>query len=224
MRFISRVAAGRELAAALRPFAKSGPILFALPRGGIVVAAEVARSLRAPLDLILVRKLGHPFNQELAAGALAEGGKPVYDNAGATLLDDEWRDRAEQNARTVLAHRRQVYFAHDFVHPIARDRPALIIDDGMATGLTMLAAVRSLRKYNPQYITAAIPVASRPSIDLLKDYADECIVLDDPDMFQGSVAMHYADFPQVDDNTVKSLLERSKNHEIQQTTSIHPKA
>lgn len=223
MRFISREAAGRELATVLHPFAKSGPILFALPRGGLVVAAEVARILNLQLDLILVRKIGHPTNPEYAAGAIAEGGKPVYDKNQVESLDDEWCETTEKSARALMAHRRQIYFADNFIHPNVSGKPAIIIDDGMATGLTMLAAIDALRTRNPQYITAAVPVASRSSIDLLKDHADECIVLADPDTFQGAISMHYADFLQVDDNTVNTLLERSTNYEIRQTAAINTK-
>lgn len=223
MRFLSRLSAGRELATALRPFAKSGSVIFALPRGGIVVAAEVARILRLPLDLILARKIGHPTNPEFAAGAIAEGGEPVYNNAEAAALDDEWRMEAEKNARHVITQRRKLYFSEDFIHPQVTDKQTIIVDDGMATGLTMLAAVTFLRKQQPKRIIVAIPAASRSSIDLLKNRADKCIVLDNPDSFGGAVGMYYDDFPQVDDATVTKLLERSKNYAIRQTTAVNPK-
>ncbi len=223
MRFLSRLSAGRELATTLRPFAKSGSLVYALPRGGIVVAAEVARILRLPLDLILVRKIGHPSNPEFAAGALAEGGDAVYDDAEVATLDDEWRLEVEKNARHIIAQRRKMYFPENYVHPSVTERPVIIVDDGMATGLTMLAAVTALLKQQPRRIIVAAPVASRSSIDLLRNRADKCIVLDNPDNFGGAVGMHYDDFPQVDDITVTKLLERSKNYAIRQTTAVNPK-
>lgn len=222
MQFLSRLSAGGELAAVLRPFVKSDPVVLALPRGGVVVAAEVTRILRLPLDLILVHKIGHPSNPEFAVGAIAENAKPVYDAIDVLALDDEWREDAEKAARQRIFRRRQLYFAADFIHPSITGKPVIVVDDGMATGLTMLAAVSALRAQHPRQIIAAVPVASRPSIDLLINHADVCIVLDDPNTFRGAVGMHYDDFPQVDDNNVKKLLGRSIHDELRKTTAINP--
>lgn len=220
--FANRTEAGRRLAAALvnlpslAPDARDtlaperGPIVYALPRGGVPVAAEVAAALHAPLDLILVRKIGVPGWEELALGAVVDGSVPV------TVLNDEVvRERrvgradietAERTARTELESRRTTYLAGRApLDPAART--AIVVDDGIATGATARAALRGLRRQKPERIVLAIPVAPSDALETLRDEVDEIVCLETPWPFS-AVGAHYRDFGQVSDDEVRKALQR----------------
>ena len=206
MDFESRVDAGQELAQALEDYRDEDAVVLALPRGGVVVGAEVARALAAPLGLILVKKLGHPRSAEYAIGAVAEDGDPVYGEEEVASIDKDWLNRAEAAAREAIEQRRELYFGEDFVPPEIQGRVALIVDDGMATGLTMLAAAQAVRNKGASKVVVGIPVASSESIELIESEADEIVVLDEPENFLGAVGAHYTRFEQVDDFDVKAIL------------------
>lgn len=204
--YIDRQDAGRHLAKVLRRFEGDDVVVLALPRGGIVLAAEVARELEAPLGLVLVRKIGHPTAPEYAIGAVVEDEKPVYNEDEAVIVDTGWLKQAEKSARELIERRRKLYYGKDLAPPDVAGRTVILIDDGIATGLTMEAAVRAVHSKHPKQIIVAVPVASVESVAELEDLADEVIVLDKPARFRGAVGSHYMEFEQVNDEEVKTLL------------------
>lgn len=209
MQFVDRKEAGDKLGARLAQYAGRS-VVYALPRGGVVVGFEVAVRLRAPLDLILVRKLGHPSQPEYAIGAVAEGGEPVLNQQEVAALGDELVSQIDRDAVLENARRRREYFAGDYEPPVVENKVAVLVDDGIATGLTMRAAALAVRRRKPERVVVAVPVAPSSALAYLDEVADELLVLDDPDDFMGAVGLHYKYFPQVEDEEVVELLQRAK--------------
>lgn len=206
MYFVSRQDAGQQLGRALSGFRKDDPVILTLPRGGAVIGAEVARTLLAPLGLVLVRKIGHQSNPEYAIGAIAEDEPPVYNEREAADADKDWLKRAEADARRLIEDRRRLYYGDDFTPPEIKGKTVILVDDGIATGLTVEAAVRAIRHRKPNKIVVAVPVAPPDSLEPLEGLADKVIVLDKPENFMGAVGAHYQQFEQVDDEEVKEIL------------------
>lgn len=209
MRFMNRKDAGQQLAARLKYLSRDNVVVLGLPRGGVPVAAEVARVLGAPLDVILVRKLGAPWQPELALGAIGEGGVRVLNDdivragmvSSATIDDDERREAKE------LARRVGVYRQSTSPVDLA-GRRVVIVDDGLATGATAHAACSVARARGASHITLAVPVAPAKWEERFRDVADECVALSTPDFF-AAVGQFYEDFPQVTDDEVIGLLHQS---------------
>ncbi len=206
-----RVEAGRLLAGALREYAgRNDVIVLGLPRGGVPVAAEVARALKAPLDVLIVRKLGAPGQEELAIGAIAEGGVLAV-NKGLQLslgLSDADVTRLADEEKHELERRIQAYrCGHD---PITvSGQTVILVDDGVATGATMRAGLQALRAMGAGEIIAAAPVGAQDSTASLADYADKVVVLETPDWFQ-AVGQWYEDFRPIPDDEVRSLLAQAR--------------
>jgi putative phosphoribosyl transferase len=201
-----RQEAGRKLAEVLERYRGKDVVVLALPRGGIVLGAEVAKALKAPLDVVLVRKIGHPFGEEYAIGAVVLGEKPIYDDSEAAAADEAWLKRATASEQQVNEHRRELYYDDKFEPVPLKDKTVIIVDDGIATGLTMEAAVRAAQKQHPKQVIVAVPVTPPDSVERLRRLADEIVVLDDPEEFLSAVGAHYREFAQVDDSEVRSLL------------------
>lgn len=196
---------GRELAGRNLP----GEILvLGLPRGGVPVAAEVAKTLKAPLDVVIVRKLGVPWQPELAMGALAGGSPPVLDGTiiRALNISKSEVDAAIARETAEIARREKAYRA-GHPAPEVQGKTVILVDDGVATGSTMEAGLRSLRGSHPGRLVVAIPVASSEACRLLAEEADDLVCLATPDHFE-AVGQWYEDFTQVTDEEVRQLLKQ----------------
>jgi len=208
--FRDRSEAGRLLAAKLRTYAnRADVIVLALPRGGVPVAYEVASALGAPLDLFLVRKLGIPGHEELAMGAVATGGVRVLNDEVVRVLriPDYVIDAVTAWEQQELARRERVYRG-DRPQPNVQNRTAILVDDGVATGATMLAAIRALRQQRPARIVVAVPTASPETCEDMRTEADDVVCATTPEPFY-SVGLWYEDFSQTTDEEVRDLLARS---------------
>jgi putative phosphoribosyl transferase len=210
-RFRDRREAGMHLAAALRPLVDGhGVQVLALPRGGVPVACEVATALAAPLDVFIVRKLGVPGHEELAMGAIAEGGVRVLnrDVIGPLGIPPEVIERVTRTEQVELSRRERMYRG-DAPGPNLAGRTVVLVDDGLATGSTMAAAVEGVRTQHPRRIIVAVPVASREAMEALRRAAGECVSVLTPRSF-GGVGEWYEDFRQTTDEEVRSLLDAAR--------------
>jgi putative phosphoribosyl transferase len=209
--FEDRSEAGRRLAERLAGRQLENPVVLALPRGGVPVGFEIAQALGAPLDLVLVRKIGAPFQEELAVGAVAEGDPPEIVRAPGILaelgLGDDFIDAAAERQLEEIARRRALYIGERARADI-EGRTAIVVDDGIATGATMRAALRAVRRRNPAKLILAVPVAPEETLVELRGEVDEAICLSVPARLY-AVGIHYRDFRQVDDADVIDLLQRA---------------
>lgn len=209
MTFQDRTEAGKLLGARLAGQALFRPVVLALPRGGVPVGYEVALALGAPLDVILVRKIGVPWHRELALGAIAEGDPPevvVNETILAELGIGSTYIQEESEAQLKEIKRRRRLYLGSRAPLLIQDRTAVVVDDGIATGATMRAALRAVRRRDPRSIVLGIPVAPPETIDALRGEADEVVCLETPLDFSG-VGQFYAHFPQTADTTVVDLLK-----------------
>jgi len=210
MPFIDRSDAGRRLAGALAGYKDQRPAILALPRGGVVVAAEVAAALEAPLDLILVRKLGVPSEPELAMGAVVDGAAPiVVRNDDVIRMTDvgEAEFNATRDAELAEIERRRRRYLGERLRVDVEGRTAIVIDDGIATGATIRAALRATRTRRPKTLVAAVPVAPTDSVEELRGEADDIVCLEQHRFFR-AIGSYYGDFRQVTDQEVIEMLTR----------------
>jgi len=206
--FANRAAAGRALAEVLAKMRLYDPVVLALPRGGVPVAAEIAQRLKAPLDLVFVARIGVPFHQELAAAAVIDGkNAELVVNQQVRGLAKVAQSYLESEAKRQLAEidrRRSAYLQGRPTVPI-RGRTAIVVDDGIATGTTVRAVVQALRRRKPKILILAVPVAPADTVKALRAEVDELVYLETPDPFY-AVGLHYRDFHQVSDAEVIGLL------------------
>ena len=209
--FTDRTAAGKALAAELMKHKPRDAIILALPRGGVPVALEIARALAAPLDLVLVRKIGAPGFEELAIGAIADGPEPELVTDPQLIrrlrVPREWVEQTRAREMAEMERRRKAYL-QGRPHPDIGGKVAILVDDGLATGATMLAALRATRRRNPARLIVAVPVGAADSVARIAAEADEVLCLRAPEDF-GSVGQHYRHFPQLRDEEVTSLLDQA---------------
>jgi putative phosphoribosyl transferase len=208
--FKDRSEAGRELAATLQKYSgRQDVLVLALPRGGVPVGYEVARALHAPIDVFVVRKLGVPGHEEFAMGAVASGGVRVLNEQVVNVLriPDYVIDAVAAWEQQELDRRERTYRANRPL-PDVRGKTVILVDDGLATGSTMLAAVKALRQLKPARIVVAVPVASPDTCELLKDEVDEVVCAVTPEPFY-AVGLWYQDFSQTSDEEVRGLLLQS---------------
>ncbi|MGZ8388123.1 MAG: phosphoribosyltransferase [Rhodoplanes sp.] len=210
MPFRNRADAGRKLAAALAAYKDERPVVLALPRGGVPVAAEVAAALDAPLDLVLVRKLGVPIQPELAMGAVVDGTAPIVvrneDVIRLTGVSEEDMQAVCAEELAEIERRRGRYLGTRARVDIA-GRVAIVVDDGIATGATTRAALRALRLRGPKKLILAVPVAPTETLAAMREEADDVVCLEDYVDF-GAIGFFYADFRQVSDNEVIAALKK----------------
>jgi len=207
--FANRRDGGRQLAAALEPVRDAAAVVLGLPRGGVPVAAEVARALGAPLDVIIVRKLGVPAQPELAMGAIGEGGVRVVNEAvrAASRVDDATFATVEARERVELDRRAARYRGDRAPVPIA-GRTVVVVDDGIATGSTARAACQVARASGAARIVLATPIASPRAVAALRDVADEIVTVETSEQFF-AIGEWYRDFSPTTDDEVVALLHRS---------------
>ena len=209
--FADREEAGRLLASELLRFKDQQPVVLALPRGGVPVAVEVADALHAPLDLILVRKIGAPWQPELAIAAVVDGDRPetvvnqaIVDQFG---IGDSYLKEQEARQLAEIERRRQLYLA-DRPRAGLAGRTAIITDDGIATGATMQAALHAIKRARPKRLVLAVPVAPPDTIERLRREVDEVVCLLRPAAF-GAISLFYADFHQITDDEIVGMLDRT---------------
>ena len=210
-RFRDRADAGRRLAAELRRYTdRTDVIVLALPRGGVPVGYEVASALHVPLDVFVVRKLGLPWQEELAMGALASGGVRILDEdlIRAARVSEEDIQQVTAAEQVELARREQLYRG-DRRFPDLSGKTVILVDDGLATGSTMRAAVAALRLEHPARVIVAVPLASPETCDAFLDVADDIVCAETPEPFH-AVGLWYDDFSQTTDSEVHELLERAR--------------
>lgn len=210
-KYLNRVEAGQTLAAELKEYAdREDVIVLALPRGGVPVAFEIAKALRVPLDVFIVRKLGVPGHSELAMGALAMGGVSVFNediisqlNIPKEAIDEVIEDENEELKRRVDVYR------ENHVFPPLKDQTIILVDDGIATGATMRAAIKALRKLAPAKIIVAVPVADKGMCEKMQPLTDKLVCPMRPTQFY-AVGAWYEDFSQTEDDEVRDLLKKSR--------------
>ncbi|KAJ3182139.1 hypothetical protein HDU85_003181 [Gaertneriomyces sp. JEL0708] len=203
-----RVDAGRQLSnsSRLTPYANSSAILLALPRGGVPVAFELSKRLNLPMDIMLVRKLGIPYSEETAMGAIAMGGVTyLNENMIRRLRISEESVNAVKERELNELERRNIHYRGKRPFPDLRNKTVIIVDDGIATGATLRAAILATRQLNPEKIIAAAPVGASDSVEQLSKLADEVVCCHVPEDF-GAVGWFYANFPQVEDEEVLKLM------------------
>jgi predicted phosphoribosyltransferase len=220
MLFQDRTDAGRKLAKALAKYKSRHPVILALPRGGVSVAAEVAESLDAPLDLVLVRKIGVPSQPELAMGAVVDGAEPiVVRNADVIELAGVSEREFDEVCREELAEieRRRARYLAGRDRTVIKGQVAIVIDDGIATGATTRAALMALRKRGPKELVLAVPVAPLESVERLHSEVDAIVCLETPIEF-GAIGCYYRDFHQVGDDEVIATLKRFPANRTKQSS------
>jgi len=209
--FLNRAEAGKALACELADRGYTDPVILALPRGGVPVGIEIARELRAPMDLVMVRKIGVPRQPELAAAAVVNGENPqIVINeaiaAKARLSHDEI-ERLAQTQLDEIKRRREIYLKGRASVPV-EGRTVIVVDDGIATGATMRASLKAVRKRKPAKLVLAVPVAAPDTLEALRGEVDEIVCLLKPELLLG-VGAHYADFSQTSDEEVIHLLDQA---------------
>ena len=206
MRYQDRQDAGRLLAEALLGYARPDVVVLALPRGGVILGAEVARVLGARLDLVIPRKVGHPSYPEYGIAAVAEGGEVVANEEEVARVDPAWFERAVAHEREEAARRRRHYLGGREPLDLG-GKTAILVDDGIATGLTMEAAVRDVRGRGASEVVVAVPVAPADAVVRLRRQADEVVALQAPVDYAGAVGAYYREFRQVTDDEVVEALQ-----------------
>ena len=206
--FNNRIEAGQALAEELVKKNYPDPVVLALPRGGVPIGLEVARSLKAPLDLVMVRKIGVPYQPELAAAAVVNGDNPelvINESIAAHAgLDKEELDRLAERQLEEIKRRRGIYLK-DRAQVSVEGRTAIVVDDGIATGATVRASLKAVRRRKPAKLVLAVPVAPADTLESLRAEVDDLICIETPETFY-AIGAHYVDFSQVPDEEVVRLL------------------
>jgi len=220
--FKDRVEAGQILANKLTKYADQNPLVLALPRGGLPVAFEVAKTLKAPLDVYIVRKLGVPGQEELAMGAIATGGvrvlnQPVVDSLQISEEEIETETRKEQ---AELTRREELYRAGRPPLDVSK-RTVILVDDGIATGSTIKAAIAALKKQDVGRIIVGVPVAPLATVEELKKQVDEVVCVSTPEFFY-AISLWYDEFPQITDDEVREFLKKAEIKQPAATAAAKP--
>ena len=218
--FSDRVNAGKRLASALKDFSGKHGLVLAIPRGGVVVGYEIAKAINLPLDVIIPRKIGAPDNLELAVGAVAEDGTAILDEKLIRYLGvshDYIREETERQKQEI--QRRLKLYRQDTSYPNLKGLDVIVVDDGIATGSTMKAALASVKNRGAATITVAIPVGPPSTIEELEKMANQVVCLYTPEYFQ-AIGEFYSDFNQTSDEEVIRLLRESKHKSERKSTGM----
>lgn len=210
--FRDRKDAGLQLAEKLAKYRAGNAVALALPRGGVVTGYEVARALELPLDIAVVRKVGHPHSPEYAICAVDEKGTLLCNEKEAASVDQKWL-KAEIERQRQEALRRIVAYRGKRAPASLAGKIAIIVDDGIATGLTIRLAIASVKAQKPACVVVAVPVASAEAARDIEKAADELVLLESPEDFLGAVGAHYEEFEQIEDEEVIRLLNKRTNRE-----------
>lgn len=204
--FQNRTEAGKLLAQKLSRYKNSNAVVYALPRGGVVVGAQIASTLKLPLSIVLVAKIGHPYSSEYALGACTENGSQILNEQDPASHDKKWLNQEVPRQREKLQKRRMLYLQGK--QPLsAQGKIAILVDDGVATGYTLKTALVELKKQHPRKLVIAIPVAPLEFINEIKKDVDEIVcLLSDPN-YRGAVGAYYNEFSQIEDEDVITLLQ-----------------
>lgn len=207
MRFENRTKAAKQLADILfKKYKGKDVVVYGLPRGGVIVAVEVAKKLQSPLDLVITRKIGHPYQSEYAIAAVTENGSFVGNEKELKNIQKLWFKKQIKKERKEAKRRRTLYMKGR-TQPLVKGKIAIIVDDGIATGLTIKAAIREINQKHPKKIVVAVPVAAKDTVEELKKEADEVIVLHAPSDFY-AIGAYYDNFEQVSDEEVIQILTK----------------
>ncbi len=224
MAFRDRAEAGRKLAAVLAGHEREAAVILALPRGGVAVAAEIASVLSAPLDLVLVRKIGAPFQPELAMGAVVDGAEPITVRNEEVISAYEISEAdfdAVRSRELAEVQRRRARYLGDRPHPDLAGRTAIVVDDGIATGASVRAALLAVRAWGPKRLVLAVPVAPSDTLARLRGLADEIVCLEQPRFF-AAIGAQYDDFRQLTDQDVITALARFSPSQAPAASNLRP--
>lgn len=209
MIFKDRIEAGEKLSEKLLDYKDQDVVIYALPRGGVVLGFEIAKRLEAQLDLIIVKKVGHPISPEYAICVVGESDEPLCNESETISVDQGRLQESIKEAKKEVERKKNAYY--NGVKPISpKDKIAIIVDDGVATGLTFLKSLQELKKKKPKQIIAALPVVPQDTAEKIKKEVDVLVVLDIPENFLGSVGAYYQTFGQVSDDEVVKLLKDNR--------------
>lgn len=199
------------MAEKLEKYIDKDVIVYAVPRGGVVTAVEIAKFIRAPLDLVITRKISHPYNPEYAIAATAENGHIVGQRRELASIDEDWLEEEMERQRREAVRRRKKYL-HGRCMISPEGKIAIVADDGVATGLTLRVSIMEVKHHNPVKLVVAVPVLPKSTARIFKEEADELIALEMPsdDKFLGAVGSYYKSFAQVEDKDVIRILNNHK--------------
>ena len=208
MMYDDRSHAGKLLAEKLKKYSGNDTVVYALPRGGVVLGYEVSKVLGCPLDLVISRKVGHPMNSEYAVCAVTENSPPICNQSEVMSIDKDWLDSEVLQQKYEIKRRKSLYPSPN-ISP--KGKTAIIIDDGIATGLTLLSAIDEIKAQGPRLLIVAVPVSPADIAETISGIVDKFICLDIPRCYLGAVGMYYAEFPQVTDAEVIDLLKSANS-------------
>ena len=204
-----RKEAGKKLVEELKEFENTQSVIYALPRGGVVVGNEIARELNLPLSLVITRKIGHPLNPEYAICAIAEDGCFICDENEKKETNQKWLEEKFEEERNEARRRREVYLGSRAVLS-PKDKIAIIVDDGVATGLTIKLAIKEIKHQHPSKIIIAVPVIPLETFNNIKNQVDKIIAFKIDRDFLGAVGNYYKNFPQIEDDEVIRIMTEYK--------------
>lgn len=203
MRFRNRVDAGNQLAQKISISRPDQTIVVALPRGGVSLGLEISNVHGIPFDVVLAKKIVHPLQREFAIGAVSENGEPIL-NEGIDV-DEKWIEEDTARVRMEIKRRRDQYNQFLTQHSLS-GKDVIIVDDGIATGMTMFAAIESVKNQNPNRILVAVPIIPNDTNRILESMVDEVIAIEVPIHFKGAVGAYYQDFSQITDEDVENMI------------------